>query len=595
MSSIFSRIPAAFESVVLIAVAASLGACATTADPLSDRAVPTRMRVQELAAASAEGDTLAAKQHFIRGMGFEIRGEYEQAVEYYERALAMVPNQPAVLMATAEAHQKLDDVEAARFYALRAHEAAPHDRVYHQQYADLLLHTGDGAGAIDAYSDLIGRHPEAIDAYLELARVQTHMARFRDAVDTYERVLALLGEDMQIRTEMLHVYIRLADSEGILATLEAMVGAEPFNTSYIRMLAEAYAQNEDPERAITLLHRAVEVDPDDFSLVIKLADLYREVGNDDQANAVLAEASQRNQSVEALLAQASAYYARADVDDASGSTAVQLLHRVLELDPANADASLMLGSIHFQDGAFSEAADHFEVALQDHADEIPVWFQTAAAQLQAGEHSDAAHTAEEGLILFPDQPDLLRLAAYAYMESFENDLAINRFETLLDVLVEDQPDQKEAHAEVLSAMAMMYDRIHDTRTSDSLYLRAIESFPDHSLSLNNYAYSLAERNEQLDTALEFALRAVELDPANPSFLDTLGWVYYQMREFEEAREWIEKSVEAGSTSAAVHEHLGDVLLELGDVEKARASFESARELGGDAGRLGDKLDQVRTR
>ena len=592
MSSKFSRIPAIGRLLSIPLLLLLCAGCATSADPLGDQAVATRLRMADLARASASADTIAAKQLFIRGMRFEMEADYEHAIEHYTRALTLVPEQPAVLMAMAEAHRELNDVDAARAYARQAHLAEPDNLEYHQQYADLLLHTGDSERAIEVYADLVARHPDAYEALYDLARIQTQVGQLREALQTYQRVLDVLGEDTDVRTEMLHVYIRLADGAGIVSTLEAMVEAEPYNTSYLRMLAEAHVQNDEPARAVGLLMKAHDLEPEDFSLVVKLADVYRTLGQEAQADSVLAAASEESHSIDALLAQASAYYARAGVDEESGSTAEQLLNRVLELDPNNADAALMLGSMRFQEGAYAEAATHFDAALKVHDGQVQVWFQAAAAHLQAGDAARAAQMADEGLVLFPGQVDLLRIAGYAYMERFENALAIARFETLLHVLLEDEPDATELQADVLSALAMIHDRQQDTGASDSLYARAIVANPDHSLSLNNYAYSLAERNEKLDEALAMAKRAVELEPENPSFLDTLGWVYFQMREYEEAHGWIVRSVEAGSRSAAVFEHLGDVLLKLGDPEAARSRYSEALDLGGDSERIGEKIERT---
>lgn len=592
MSSKFSRIPASVGRLLPGLVLVSLFGCATTADPLGSEAIEARVRLAQLAASSAEADTTAAQQLFIRGMRHEMQGDYETAIEYFGRALMAVPNQPAVLMATAEAHHELDDVEAARFFAQQAHEADPDNLYYHRQYAELLLHTGDATGAIAAYQALIDRHPDAIDALFDLARIQTQMGEMHDALATYEHLLELLGEDPEVRTQMLHAYIRLADSDGILATLEAMVAAEPYNTSYIRMLAEAHVQNGDANRAVQLLRKAHDLEPDDFSLVIKLADVYRSLGREDDAQALLTEASEQSHSVDALLAQASAYYARAGVDENSGTTAEKLLLRVLELDPENADAALMLGSILFQNAQYAQAATQFETALEVHTGQMQVWFQAAAAHLQAGDAELAAETAEEALILFPDQPDLLRIAGYAHMERYANTEAISRFDDLLRVLAEDHPAAVDLHTEALSALAMAYDRQQETGTSDSLYQKALELDPEHALSLNNYAYSLAERSMKLDEALTLAKRAVDLEPQNPSFLDTLGWVYFQLNEYESAREWIKKSMDAGSQSAAVYEHYGDVLLKLDAPDEAVDHFESALELGGDETRLTEKIEQA---
>ena len=86
--------------------------------------------------------------------------------------------------------------------------------------------------------------------------------------------------------------------------------------------------------------------------------------------------------------------------------------------------------------------------------------------------------------------------------------------------------------------------------------------------LNNYGYSLAERNIQIDLALTMAKKAIAAQPDNASFLDTMGWVYFRLGDYKQAEVYIKKALEKGEVSAVVHEHLGDVYYKMKDVERA---------------------------
>ncbi|HEX3073637.1 MAG TPA: CDC27 family protein, partial [Ignavibacteriales bacterium] len=108
---------------------------------------------------------------------------------------------------------------------------------------------------------------------------------------------------------------------------------------------------------------------------------------------------------------------------------------------------------------------------------------------------------------------------------------------------------------------------------------------------NNYAYSLAERRVQLDKALEMASLAVEKEPGNSSYLDTKGWVHFQMGEFDKAKELIEKSYKMDEDNAEVVEHLADVLFKIGDKEKAKELWRKAMELGSDNEQLKTKIEK----
>jgi Tfp pilus assembly protein PilF len=129
----------------------------------------------------------------------------------------------------------------------------------------------------------------------------------------------------------------------------------------------------------------------------------------------------------------------------------------------------------------------------------------------------------------------------------------------------------------ISTLALEYDGMEQFEKSDSLYERALRMDPESALILNNYGYSLADRGVQLERALSMALKAVEAEPDNSSYLDTLGWVYYRLGRYEEAERFILRAIEAGEASAVVLDHMGDVSLKLGKMDQAQRYWQQALE------------------
>jgi len=74
------------------------------------------------------------------------------------------------------------------------------------------------------------------------------------------------------------------------------------------------------------------------------------------------------------------------------------------------------------------------------------------------------------------------------------------------------------------------------RTDDAIrwYRSAVALDARSPEARNDLAFTLAEAGQSLDEAARFAVDALEWDPANPSFLDTLGWVYRKQGRFAEA-------------------------------------------------------------
>jgi Flp pilus assembly protein TadD len=83
--------------------------------------------------------------------------------------------------------------------------------------------------------------------------------------------------------------------------------------------------------------------------------------------------------------------------------------------------------------------------------------------------------------------------------------------------------------------------------------------PDDAVVANYLGYSLADRGVDLDAALALIERAVELDPDNSAYLDSLGWVHYRLGNLETAERWLRRAVEVGGTDGTILAHLGEVL------------------------------------
>jgi tetratricopeptide (TPR) repeat protein len=138
----------------------------------------------------------------------------------------------------------------------------------------------------------------------------------------------------------------------------------------------------------------------------------------------------------------------------------------------------------------------------------------------------------------------------------------------------------------LSALAGSYESLKQYTLADSFYTAALALDPENALVLNNYGYSLSERGIRLEEAASMARKAIDKDPGNGAYLDTMGWIYYKMGDFGQALSFIEKAYGLRPKSADVVEHLGDVYNKLERRDEAVKYWERALELNpGNAGLL----------
>ena len=105
--------------------------------------------------------------------------------------------------------------------------------------------------------------------------------------------------------------------------------------------------------------------------------------------------------------------------------------------------------------------------------------------------------------------------------------------------------------------------------------KAIELNPRNAAALNYLGYTLADMGVQLDEAERLIRRALELQPNDGIYIDSLGWVYYQRGDYQRAVEQLERAVELAGEDPTIVEHLGDAYQRLGQSDAALRLYRDA--------------------
>ena len=552
----------------------------------------------EAARSHAKSDTLdvthaQAQRLFVRGLTQAYLENANRAIALYERALGLAPNEAPILSAMADAQAAQDATDTAIFYAEQARSVAPDNAYYYRQLADLHESAGDTEAAIATYRTLVDRFPNNIDARLELGRMLADAHQSQEALTLYESVEQQMdGATAQMYMTMLQLYRRLNDTENVGRVLRALVDLRPEEELFTQLLGQYYLKEGQMDAAIHLYEDILSAHPNDMNTAMALADLYREEGRTARADSLLNALSRvEGASADQLVERARALYRRSRSNDASAQQATRFLEQALEQDPEHEEALHLLGDLRYQTGQYEEAARLLHRALDQNPRVLERWIQTSAAYLQAGQSEQAVGVAEEGLLLFPGQIPLKRIAARGLLDLNRNEAAIQQYESLRTLMADaDTPADQQAN--VLATLGLLYNRVGDMEASDQAYADAIALDDEHTMALNNYAYSLAARGLRLNEARDMAQRAVDLDQSNAAYLDTLGWVYYQLEEYDAAATWLKRALDTGEASATVYEHYGDVQRALDNPEAARTYWKQALDRAPNREALRKKLETL---
>lgn len=559
---------------------------------------PVASAAQQFRADTTDITSLRARKLFIKGMTQSYLEDYDEAVSYFEKALDLSPEEPSILAALAEAEAARDNMTSALYYTRQARDRAASNPYYHRQLADLLREADRPQEAVDTYRSLLDQFPENRQARLALARLQAELEQPEKALRTYETLVdsSERPRKAQIYREMLDLYRAVGDADGqerVLKTLLELEGAVP---RYRQLLGQLYLEQKRYEDALPHFESLLRNTPNSPQLLSQLKMLYDRTGQPEKAEALWKKFKAKDASPDQLVTRARSIYEEARKSDApldttTVTTAIQLLTDVLNTDSTHGGALNLLGSIYYDTGNYALAARLLDRATDENPRSPARWEQAATAHLKADAPKRALRVAEEGLLLFPGRPVLLRTLAFAHLQLGENDAALTRFQKGLDKLDESATSEQE-RAAFQAGRGLAHDRLGNQQQADDAYETALELDSKQPKALRYYARSLAERETQLDRALTLARRAVELTPSDPSALATLGWVQFQRGAVSKAKSTYERALATGDASAAVYEEVGDLYRSLGNDTRAKQYWKEALDRAPNPDSLRKKLDAL---
>jgi Flp pilus assembly protein TadD len=150
----------------------------------------------------------------------------------------------------------------------------------------------------------------------------------------------------------------------------------------------------------------------------------------------------------------------------------------------------------------------------------------------------------------------------------------------------------------------MYERMKNFDASEAEFRKVLKLNPDNANAMNYLGYMLADRNVRLEEAFQLIQKALDQEPNNGAYLDSLGWVYFRQGKLNEAESMLIRALDRIGTDPTVHDHLGDVYLKQGKTRDAiaqwQASLKEFQKTPADAdkdevAKVTRKLDEARVR
>ena len=468
---------------------------------------------------------------FMNGQMLMNQGDFAMAIIEFQEALELDPEVGAIYTSIAECYWNIGKPELSLKNLNVALSKNPEDEEALKMMADQLIATKKYDEAIKPFKklrELDGQNTSYIIALAELNKLKKN---YLNTVNLYLEAYAIEPSRIELLESAGRYALQLENKDKAKSIFKDLSEQDPFQSSYLNIYSELAIQTKNFEEAISHIQKLINDNGDSSLLKSKLGILYHSSGNSKKGEEVLKALFDKNE--------------------------------------LNGQHSLALFEIYFDNKDNINAAKVSDRMIASLPEDWRGYYSRSLVFMDESDYESAVSILAPVSETFSNIFSVQYILGLCYSRIKMNDEAIDFYNRALTI----RPNS----INVLHSIAILYDDIGEWVKSDKIYDQLIDNDPKDAQAFNNYAYSLVERNKDLKRALIYAKKAVELEPKNPSYLDTIGWAYFKMDDLKRAKKYIRQSIEIQDDNSVVLEHFGDILMKSNDSVNALFYYKKAFE------------------
>jgi tetratricopeptide (TPR) repeat protein len=529
----------------------------------------------------------------------------KSAVEQYQKITQAEPDDAESWLTLGKLYRVTrDSVEAEKAFK-KALDADPKSDDALTQLALLYSDLGDTRRAIESLKAATDRAPNE-RSLAALAGAYEQMRDYKNAAEVLKRALELAPDNPRLKRGLAQNLLNGDNLDAALKLYQELAAEEPKDPQLRLRIAEIYRQKRDFASARKALERAHSLDPQSLEVRYDEVNLLEAEGKVEEAittlRSILDETSRRSYSASEtanramLLERLGVLYRNSN----QPGKAVETFRQIGALDADNASrVAVQIIDTYRLAKDYAKAQQEAAAAMKKYPNDRMVKMVNASLLADMGKVDEAAAVIRSLLSGERDRETHLALA-----QIWEKGKRYNEMGAALDAAekLSASGDDKET---VFFMRGAMLEKQKKFDQSEAEFRKVLQINPSNASALNYLGYMLADRNVRLEEALKLIQRALELEPGNGAYLDSLGWVYFRQGKLNEAETLFVQSLEKIGKDPTVHDHLGDTYFKLGKTKDAITQwqlalqdYESGAQADRDAGevaRIAKKLESAKVK
>lgn len=527
---------------------------------------------------------------FIEGLKQKMIGNQQAAITLFSKCLEINPNSSSAMFELAKIHSGNGDQTSSSLLLEKAINIDPENKWYKVLLAQIYQQGKQYKKAADLYQQLYKLDPENLEYLYMNGALLSSAEKFDQAIEVYNELEKKIGISDQISVEKQQILQASGKKKEAQAELQKLIDYNPKEPRYYGLMADYFLSEKDEANALKYYLKILEIDPDNGFVLFSLTSFYRQKEDKEKAWEYIRKGFQnKSADVETKIQ----YYLMMTAEEKPFFTDSQVNELVEILIKTNGDdyrVFTVYAEYLISKGKLPEAREQLRKVLETNKDNYLIWERMLLISNDLLDFKSIYTDAEKAIDLFPNQPILYGLRAVACLQ-------LEKYTEALDILKEGEPyllDNKPMKIQFELYKAEANYKLNRVAEAFKAFDDVISLDPENWLAMNNYAYYLSIRNENLEKAELLSGKAVRANPENSTYLDTYAWVLFMRKDYNLAKFYMETAIKnGGDKNGVIVEHYGDILYMLGQKDKALEQWKKAQEIGDGSELLGEKIKQQR--
>jgi tetratricopeptide (TPR) repeat protein len=523
--------------------------------------------------------------------------KYEKAKEVVDEAINISPNDPKVNMLRARLALNDKDMETATIALRIVTKETPENVDAYISLANIYQYEKNAEQFKSILNTAYENNRQNADGLLKLAQVllPIDIALAEKSIDQYNKLKENDYKGLSIKTLILNQKKEFADAYAIATKLMEFHSDQP--NGYLQTIYY-HSQSGDKEKAIATLEKGYINTKNNRKILSLLTELQLSEKQFDIAeNRIKAELNVAPDDEELKLLLTKVYLAENNTDAAE-----KVLKEVVGSNSVSEEPYLTLAQIQLNKGDKAGARTTLESGYSNANSKNKILLGLTKLQLADKQFDEAESRIKAELDITPEDDELSLLLANVYLankkvddaedtlkEVVARDTTSEEVFLLLSKIYYSKKDMDSAEAVLVKGknnipssqkiplgLAALYESNDNYSALFGVYRELYESYPNNMVIVNNYASTLSDHGDgKADLQLAKTLSDKLLEAKQPVFLDTVGWVYYRLGDYQKAINYLNQVVEASPDVNVFNYHLGMAYKMSGDKTQARAYLEKS--------------------